>query len=615
MTSPENAYYDPLGFDSSEVYEVVGIIRTPKEMNYHIYIPISGKVPFEKNQIGYTIGTVEIDNTYGDAFYTKALDNLDGRMKMTLYDQGYSKAAKPFVNIRRISMIIALSSIVAIMVVVFLFGFLFVFRQRMVADVMVKMGTGIGPVYRYYLYGTFFITALSAMIGAYIAGRLNSFVEETLLKLLESQGGINDAFSNGSLSITRTFQFSPEISQNMFIVIGFIVILLALVSSAIFVRNALAQHHKSGKKSHFRPVKKSSVRGSGPARYSLLSMTRGLIRTFTVIGLSLTMITFIGQLTQTTKRYEENIETLIEDTLISGQFTDIKGRPADRLNVEAFNIQDLFASDKIESLGLAKSIPYLYMGLVESQGQSYDVPPLEPPTGFAYDRFINALEMGDQVVFTNNLYATPEFKFSNNVQLEFMEGYDMEVFESETETNACIVSTDFLRDHNLQIGDTIKSFLQFEGHMNIRFDRDELYRGYDYRIIGSFEKELSKNNIYVPVAGFISMNQMLYEEDFYHDRIYVFTFDSTEFTVKASNLEDLRTYMEDYGFSEVNDIRTYRSFIVLDDKVYTSTLELLNKQLGYIGILYPILYGLIAVLALVMGYLISHGRKKKGLLC
>ncbi len=612
MNTTENAYYDPLGFDAVNEYQVIGIFRTPKEMNYHLYIPISEDLPFSNNQIGYTIGTVEIENALGDQFYSHALKKLDGRLKMTIYDQGYAKAAKPFYNIRRISMIIALSSIIAILLVVILFAFLFVFRQRMVADVMVKMGTGIGPVYRYYLYGTFLITSLSTIVGAYIGSQLNSYVEETLLTMLANQGGISDAFSNGSLSITKTFQFSPDISQNMFLIIGLIVILSALVSSGIFVRNALAEHHKRGKKSHFRPVKKSSTMGAGPIRYSILSMSRGLIRTVAVIGISLTMVIFIGQLTQTTKRYEENIESLINDTVISGQFTDLKGRTADKLNVEAFNIQDLFASGKINSIGVAKEMPYIYMGVVEQEGITYDIPPLEPPTGFAYDRFISTLEMGDKVVFTNDLFSTPEFKFTNDIRLEFLEPYDMDVFASNIDSNICIVSKDFLNEHNLRLGDSIKNFVQFEGHINANIDKERLYKGVDFTIIGTFEKEFYKDNIYVPVASLISMDDLLYEKNINHDIIYVFTFDSTIFTVKASELEDLRNYMIDYGFSEFNEIRTYRSSIVLEDKVYTSTLELLNKQLGYIDILYPILYGLIAVLALVMGYLISHGRKKEG---
>ena len=79
----------------------------------------------------------------------------------------------------------------------------------------------------------------------------------------------------------------------------------------------------------------------------------------------------------------------------------------------------------------------------------------------------------------------------------------------------------------------------------------------------------------------------------------------------ASDLNGFRSYLHEYGFSEVNNYGKVRSFIVLDDMLFNSTVNTLTRQIRLIKILYPFLYFLVGAIGLVVSYLLVVSRRKE----
>ncbi len=87
-------------------------------------------------------------------------------------------------------------------------------------------------------------------------------------------------------------------------------------------------------------------------------------------------------------------------------------------------------------------------------------------------------------------------------------------------------------------------------------------------------------------------------------------FYSSTFKVRDSRqLSELKDYLIDYGYSQVNNIGKYRTFIVIDDAIFNNAVAGLKQQIQYTNTLYPFLYVLVGVIAFVVSYLLVVSRR------
>jgi len=190
--------------------------------------------------------------------------------------------------------------------------------------------------------------------------------------------------------------------------------------------------------------------------------------------------------------------------------------------------------------------------------------------------------------------------------MEFLEGYDESILGEPIDGIPCIViPATLMEEKEIQLGDTIRLF-------SLTRLNENLWPEWDFLVVGWYEREGLKDNIYCQLETYMDLELLNEETEGVNPALYDYTFDSVSFTVKdAARLDEFKAYLKDYGFSSGSEIRTYRTFIVLDDKKFISTVDTLNQQIRYINVLYPILYVLTGIIALVVSYLLAVSRRKE----
>ena len=260
------------------------------------------------------------------------------------------------------------------------------------------------------------------------------------------------------------------------------------------------------------------------------------------------------------------------------------------------------------------------------------------------------------MIATNIFDSVPEFYYLDNINVNFLEGYDKSLFAVPTGSEGtyyCIVSSDLMDDHEIVLGDTIRvsPFLS-EGKEPVVVSEyarpgNEPVSGtpldyYDLMVVGSYEQQSSVETIYVPLPllfdtsliwdpGSLLMKMRLWFSlktrsavkwtlRLMMKRFYSYRspngisaghrFIQCNFQIPDSrDLTELKDYLIDYGYSQVNNIGRYRTFIVIDDAVFNNAVAGLKQQIRYTNTLYPFLYVLVGVIAFVVSYLLVVSRR------
>jgi ABC-type lipoprotein release transport system permease subunit len=626
----DESYWASTGFDKSDEYEIVGITNATGDMFWYVYVPWSENMPYSSYPIGYTIGQAVIENGQGAQFYKDIEPLLKDRVRLTVYDQGYSSVEVPYTTLLNVVKILTAVFVLVELAVVVFFGYLFVYRQKETAETMFMLGSGNTRVFSYFLFSSGFI-ALAACSFAMVGGRLLSgLIMSAVRKIAEYFSLIDFRFSNANLSISKTLEFNPDIGWDIFIMVSATVLISCVISCLVFL--TLGFLNKSGKTKKIvgpKKEKKSMNNPSKSAKYAFLSILRGGPRTAVVPMLALTVVLFFGQLSVVMQSSNERIEYIYNNNVVEGYFTDYKGKQIAKQNISAYNIANLQHSGYIEDLCMTVSEPSYYVGAVIKDGKISDIEPLYVPSNaFVMESLQAQISRGPNITFTNNIEKSPEFYYVDSIDIDYVEGYDESVFsafESE-ETSICLVTQSYMKEHNLSYGDVIR--VAVDNRINSLKYNGRIFQHYDLKIIGSYVKHGDKDTIYAPLSENFNTSAILLKADISDNqddfdniqtitpqqKKYLLDVNLNSVTFKIINtksLSEFKDFSGVYGFSQVNRISTIREFMVLKDAILNSSLANVEQQIRYLNIAYPILYVLIAVVAYAVSYLMVVSRKKE----
>ena len=157
-----------------------------------------------------------------------------------------------------------------------------------------------------------------------------------------------------------------------------------------------------------------------------------------------------------------------------------------------------------------------------------------------------------------------------------------------------------MKQYDLHYGETIRLAILVSRFQEI-----------DVRIIGSFERQGSKDNIYCQLGMFLDPDALLTEDADMREKLYRYTLDSASFEVSAANLAEFKEYLSEYGYSDARHIGSVRAFLLLEDKIFNDTVDTLTQQNRYIRTLYPCLYVLTGIIGMLAAFLLVAGRKNE----
>ena len=170
------------------------------------------------------------------------------------------------------------------------------------------------------------------------------------------------------------------------------------------------------------------------------------------------MLYFLSHLAFTYTGYQSELESVEASTEITGVFTDIYGKQVKNVVLETYQLKDLYNSGYIEELNVSRATKYNYMGRFDRDSGIFIAAKLAiPDSPFAFETYFDNLQKGNWFVNTNNIKTTPEFYFSEKVDVKYMDGYGPDIFYAESEENlCCVISDTMMEEHSIEFGDIIQ---------------------------------------------------------------------------------------------------------------------------------------------------------------
>ena len=312
---------------------MVGIAVPSQDYAGRLWVS-GGEGDFSSPLFGYQLGRAVLDNELGrqaaDALQALVPDGV----RVTLYDQGYSTAAQPLQSMEATALAVTSACTCGALVVLFLFGYLFVGRQRETVSVLVSLGTPAGKVRLWLLSGAAVVAGIAALAGA-VAGALS--LEAILRAVLASVQGlyaVDQRYSQAAIGVAREAPNLGQIPRWPAVAAGLAVFALALVLCLVFLSQARKQTApRRGRTSVRVPRGGTSTGGRGALRFALLSVRRGGWRSAVVPAAALVLALLLGLLSSGTQGWSGQIDALYDTAQIGGQVTSTNGRQATSLAV------------------------------------------------------------------------------------------------------------------------------------------------------------------------------------------------------------------------------------------------------------------------------------------
>lgn len=249
---------------------VVGITDPVDDTSGFLWVS-KAEGDFESPLFGYQLGRAVLDNDKGrqacDALQAMVPDGV----RVTLYDQGYSVASQPLQAIESTAMAVTMACLAGTFVVLILFAYLFVGRQRETVSVLVSLGTPVGKIRLWLLSGVTVIAGLAALLGAVAGHLLLNTVRQTVLVLAQGLYAVDQRYSEAAIGVGKEAPAMGPVSVWPAIGSGLFVFFLALVLCLFFLWQVRKQSApRRGKVSARVPRSGTSVTGKGAVRFALL---------------------------------------------------------------------------------------------------------------------------------------------------------------------------------------------------------------------------------------------------------------------------------------------------------------------------------------------------------
>lgn len=631
-SSAENRFLVESSGETRE-WTIVGITKESNDYDGSVWASGGG---FGEPLFGYGLGRAVLDNAKGrqaaDALQAAVPDNV----RVTLYDQGYYAAAQPLEAMRTTAMAVTIAAACGALVVLILFAYLFVGRQRETVLVLSSLGTPSGKIRLWLLSGAALVAGLAALLGA-AAGKLSlGRVIQMALTLARRLYSTDQRYSEASLGVTREVSMDAAAPLWPAVLAGISVLAAALVLCLFFLsltRREAAP--KRGKMKVRTPKSGTSVAGRGAFRFAMLSAKRGGWRSFVVPAAALVLSLFLGILAANAQSWDSQRERLYRDADLTGQAVSINGRVYTDLNIPVSTARLLWKSGLLEDIAVSASWRYWVN----------DAAPSFSDSAFGGEDRSNWLAEQPTLIAANSLSAADGFYYDDMPEIDWLEGWDASFLAdpsyapfwtdfqynlkyaswqyagSEPRCYPVLASHSFLNVYGLALGDSVTVSFSFEIS-----SKDTFSIPVTLTVVGAYT-QTENAKLYVPLSFFIGPDWITGEEDMepidsrvrpdYQDAAvreqFFYTYaklDTCRFTLaSAGQLELFRQYLAQEKFSAVGRTASNRTTILLRDQTFTETLGALNRYIAFGQLLFPALFLLVCVLGFIVSWLMVNGRR------
>ncbi len=612
-----DCYWTEESIAATERYEIVGITNYVEGYQYNIYVPQPKDTvvaPGER-QYFYTLGQAVLKNGSAIAFEEALSPHLTNRMLLSTYDQGYQDVADSIAMIRQTAVVLTIAASASALVVLALFGFLFIMRQRETVETMLYLGTPRCAAYGYLLFGAALLVLLSAALGACAGSLLSDRLIQSAYGMVCALQAIDLRYSNGYSGVVREFTPMSQTSPLFALAIVLMVFAAALIFCLFFAQRVVRLHRITKKRKKraraVKPPKRSSHLPGGAWKFAVLSIRRGGMRSAAVPIAALALTLFLLTLAQTGASYNEALDALYDTAKIEGDFTAMNGKLTGNLSILPRYVQALQASGFLSEASYAIAKPYMLLADDSAAVKGGVVITSDP---YAMELHANAAYSAPKLVFTTSLGTAPEFRYSTPIAA-YADGFGAEMFsgvypEMPEGTLPCLVSKQFLETHAFSFGDSFTVVCMRQTAMGYR------YTLWPLQIAGSFVRQSALDNIYVPLnytleelSAFAFTGYEASDAEILLSGAYL---NACHFELAdARALGAFKDALTELGFSGPHAESFIRVAITLRDKAFNESVRDLNQRITYMEMLYPVLYAIISIVGVTVSYLVVSARREE----
>jgi hypothetical protein len=272
---------------------------------------------------------------------------------------------------------------------------------------------------------------------------------------------------------------------------------------------------------------------------------------------------------------------------------------------------------------------YEYIGLVEHADGSPGSPDLPDRPDVDRQKSSMEVQLGFSLLeqkvkrmpvlaLTDSVTRTSEAVKLRGSQVEWLEGYSDEDF---LELQNIIIFPDrLMSEKGLMMGDVIRLGVYEQTN-----DFGVLAEAFDFKIVGTYFQGSRSPVLYVPwtlitemkmgtdlelvISGGIGSTEPAITYTGIPNEYLAESVDAaTIIPEDARELDALRDYLEEKGYSQVGIIRSNRLAVVIEDKALADGLLSIQQHLSFLNFIIPIMLLLSGVIAFILAYLLTRNR-------
>ena len=635
-------------------YEIVGIQNHDENYPYWIFLPDAAAENASFHPVnGYTLGQFRLRNDTVADFLIRAKPLLEAGFRLNVYDQGYAAATEPMEQLLFISGVFLAVCLLLAVCAMALQSYIFISRQRETARTMYALGSGKAHVRVYYLSAALVMAASAAAAGGLIGNRVEGRVFNVLKDFATQFADQDLRFSTSRLAIVRTLEFDPVSSPRSYLTGGLLLLAGVTVFSLVFTAVSLREKQtkkRRAKQRRLLPRKLRSSKLSGFFKYGLLSLRRGSVRTLAVLLLGVVTAAFFGHLSSSLTSYETQLAAYKKNAVINGSATDMHGKRISGLVLKPHPIAALTAGDLVEDCCVTTNLGNVrILGVPGSPDYTEFIWPI---SAFAYETAFDHIRKEPTWMGVSSVENSPLFHYAKGGSVEWAAGRSEADFTARIEStyqqydphtesfreasyitgpSICAISRDMAEEYGLQPGDRIDTVAAYY------IGADEHLAGDTLEIAAIYTSPGKSDIVFSPVSYIRQGYERQSDYTRYRPVGSDFTWISSEkwsdaeidamnglgmlpnvsyssftFTLRDNTrLDELRSVLSDSGFTWVRSKDRSKSYMMIEDEVYLSTVHSMERQIQYVTVLYDALYLLTGVIGLTLAWLLVQSRRRE----
>ena len=502
-------FYDSINsknnFRETQTYEIIGIYHKLADNSAPmIFVPQSSLKNIPDKQQRYNMLTVTIKNGEGRTYQKLVEKELNNHFAMTVYDQGYEQTVSPIYAMRTNACLILILCGCCCLVILVLFGLLFVVKQKETIAIMTSLGTKKRSILYYITSGAFMIGGIACLLSTLLAYCLSKSAVKFAYEMTKNAQQKDLRYS--ILSMGKQHVFHGEIKGS--IVASLIISLIILIAVLIiclyngikvinetknFGGQIRKKKAKKGKNYSRTKVKEARFEheevlltpesfSKRRARFFLLITSKKSLFSNRKVNTILVLISFcicifMTSYTMGIEKYGEMIDQAYKNIEVNSSFRTVTGRKISAENIPSSVYNYMSSAYNVKNYYRSIMNKYEYVGAMDSPKKDKDLTiekmlvkksikkTSHPQTGFGMEERIKIIKEDSTFAIVDDINRSEEFFREKPSEITFLKGYE-KIFEkpieddwnvtkanSEMPVLHVVVTKDFLKTKDLKLGD------------------------------------------------------------------------------------------------------------------------------------------------------------------